>query len=179
MRLWRPLSHLSEHAFLTVLRPVQWVYERTDGRIGSRLTGLPILLLRTRGRRTGLMRTAALVYATDGDRIAVIGSKVGDPKPPSWFVNLQGNGFAEVQVGRTKWRARPRVAQGEERQILWQRLIALWPFDRYQLRTTRQFPVVVLDSPERGIEGEPLGARAGVHIRRVLPMDAQQEVRQP
>lgn len=145
MRFWRPLSLLPEHAFLAVLRPVQWIYERSDGRIGSRFTGMPILLLRTRGRRTGRIRTAALVYATDGDGIAVLGSKVGDPKPPSWFLNLEANGEAEVQLGRARWKVRPRVAQGDERARWWTRLIALWPFDKYQTRTTRQFPVVVLE----------------------------------
>lgn len=145
IRFLRPLSRMPEHAFLAMLQPLQCVYEKTDGRIGSRFTGLPLLLLRTKGRRTGRIRTAALIYATDGDRIAVLASKVGDPKPPSWFVNLQANGFAEVQLGRVTWRARAQVVQGEDRARWWRRLIALWPFDEYQSRTTRQFQVVILD----------------------------------
>lgn len=145
IRLLRPVSVLPEHLFLALLRPIQWIYQRSDGRIGSRFTGVPLLLLRTRGRRTGQTRTAALVYVTDGWRVAVVAAKAGDAKPPSWFLNLQADPRAEVQLGRVRWRVRARVAEGEERAGWWRGATALWAYDRYQRRTTRQFPIVVLE----------------------------------
>lgn len=145
IRLLRPVSRLPEHLFLALLRPIQWVYQGSDGRIGSRFTGIPLVLLRTTGRRTGRIRTAALIYTTDGRRIAVVASKVGDPKPPAWFLNLTAEPLAEVQLGRTRWRVRARVAEAGERAEWWRRATAVWGFDRYQRRTTRRFPIVVLD----------------------------------
>lgn len=145
MSLLRPVSLLPEHLFLALLHPLQWIYERSDGRVGSRFTGVPVLLLRTRGRRTGQIRTAGLVYMTDGWRVAVVAAKAGDPKPPSWFLNLQAEPRAEVQLGRRTWQVRARVAGGEERTGWWRRATAVWAFDRYQRRTTRQFPIVVLE----------------------------------
>ena len=144
-RVFRPLSRLPEPAFLALLRPVQVVYERSDGRVGARVTGLPVLLLRTRGRRTGRVRTAALVYASDGRRVAVVGSKVGDRHAPLWFRNLEAEPRAEVQVGRARWAVTARVVEGPEREMWWRRALRLWPFDRYQRRTDRTFPVVVLE----------------------------------
>ncbi len=145
MRLFRPIGLLPGHFFLALLRPIQLLYERSDGRVGARVTGLPILLLRTRGRRTGRIRTAALVYAMDGRRIAVLGSKAGHSRPPLWFRNLEADPYAEVQLGRARWRVKARVAEGAERERLWSALVRLWTYDSYQRRTVRQFPVVVLD----------------------------------
>ena len=65
----------------------QWLYEVSDGRIGANLMGRPMLLLRTTGRRTGLPRTAALLYVRDGDAFVVIASKGGAPQHPGWFHN--------------------------------------------------------------------------------------------
>ena len=78
----------------------QWLYEVSDGRIGASLMGRPMLLLRTTGRRTGLPRTAALLYVRDGDAFVVIASKGGAPQHPGWFHNLQATPDVEIQVGR-------------------------------------------------------------------------------
>jgi deazaflavin-dependent oxidoreductase (nitroreductase family) len=121
----------------------QWLYETTDGRF-TWLGGLPVLLLRTIGRKTGEERTAALVYLKDGDN--VVASNGGSDKPPGWFFNIQKRAEVGVQIGRQRIRMRARIADGQER-------ARLWPlvnrnnsnrYDGYQAKTTRRIPVVIL-----------------------------------
>jgi F420H(2)-dependent quinone reductase len=123
----------------------QWLYEKTDGRF-TWLGGLPVLLLRTIGRKSGQERTAALVYLKDGDDLVVVASNGGSDKPPSWLFNIQQHPEVGVQVGRRRTRMRARVAEREER-------ARLWPlvnknnsnrYDGYQAKTRRQIPIVVL-----------------------------------
>ena len=125
----------------------QWLYERTDGRVGASLGGRPMLLLRTVGRRTGQPRTNALLYVPHGDGYAVIASKGGDPKHPGWYHNLTANPDVEIQVGRKRIPVRARVAKGEERAALWARAdeINKGGYSRYQEKTDRVIPVVVLE----------------------------------
>jgi F420H(2)-dependent quinone reductase len=125
----------------------QWLYEATDGRIGRSIGGRPMLLLRTVGRKTKEPRTSALLYVPDGDAFAVIASKGGDPKHPGWFHNLTANPDVEVQVGRERIPVRARVAEGEERQRLWDvaNEINKGGYADYQSRTDRTIPVVVLE----------------------------------
>lgn len=79
----------------------RWVYIRSAGWIGHRMTG-PVrsLLLHSTGRRSGERRTVALAYTTDGDSFVVVGSNFGGPRPPGWLANLQANPRAEVHIGR-------------------------------------------------------------------------------
>ncbi|MEX2255625.1 MAG: nitroreductase family deazaflavin-dependent oxidoreductase [Acidimicrobiia bacterium] len=125
----------------------QWLYDKSDGRIGVKLGGRPMLLLRTVGRKTGTPRTSALLYVPHGDSYAVIASKGGDPKHPGWFHNLTANPDVEIQVGRERIPVHARVAEGTERAELWAEAdtINKGGYERYQSRTDRLIPVVVLD----------------------------------
>lgn len=131
----------------------QWIYEKSDGRVGASLGGRPMLLLRTVGRRSGEARTSALLYVPDGDSFAVIASKGGHPQHPGWFHNLSAQPDVEIQVGRERIPVRARVAEGAERERLWARAdeVNKGQYSTYQSRTDRQIPVVVLDRrPETG-----------------------------
>src|SRR5262249_41365176 len=75
----------------------QWLYEKTDGRF-TWLGGLPVLLLRTIGRKSRTERTAALVYLQDGNDLVVVASNGGSDKPPGWFFNLQASPEVGVQI---------------------------------------------------------------------------------
>src|SRR5262245_48352008 len=97
-----------------VLRVHDRVYKATDGRIGHKVLGVPCLMLRTEGRRSGAIRTNGLVYARDGDDYLVVGSKGGDDKPPAWLLNLTANPVVEIQVGRDRQKGRARVVQKED-----------------------------------------------------------------
>jgi len=130
---------------MDLLSIYQWLYEKTDGRF-TWLAGLPVLLLRTTGRKTGKERTAALVYLTDGHDLVVVASNGGSDRPPSWLLNLQHNPEVGVQIGQRRLRMRARVADDQER-------VRLWPlvnqnnsnrYDGYQAKTSRRIPVVVL-----------------------------------
>jgi deazaflavin-dependent oxidoreductase (nitroreductase family) len=141
------MNRLVERVFGPLLAVHQWLYERSDGRIGATLAGRPMLLLRTVGRRTNQPRTAALLYVRDGDAYAVVASKGGAPRHPGWFHNLIARPEAEIQVGRERIAVRARVAEGAERARLWARAdeINQGQYAEYQSRTNRLIPVVVLE----------------------------------
>jgi deazaflavin-dependent oxidoreductase (nitroreductase family) len=121
------------------------LYRATGGRLFAKHKQAPILLLTTKGRKTGKMRTTPLIYSRDGDNIVVVASVGGAPQNPAWFHNLEGQ-KAEVQIGREKQRFKARVAEGEERERLWAQMVAIWPaYAEYQKKTKREIPVVVLE----------------------------------
>lgn len=124
----------------------QFLYEKTDGRIGASLGGRPMLLLRTVGRKTGEPRTSALLYVPDGDDRIVIASKGGAPNHPGWYHNLVAQPGVEIQVGRERIPVRARVAEGDERTRLWAKAdeVNKGQYAAYQSRTERTIPVVVL-----------------------------------
>jgi deazaflavin-dependent oxidoreductase (nitroreductase family) len=136
----------------------QRIYRWTGGAIGRHVGGRPALLLHTVGRKTGQPRTTALVYAEDGDNHVVVASYGGSPQHPAWFLNLQAQPDVEVQIGRRRQPARARVADGDERDRLWQLVNqrnrglaplfhpgSLGRYDIYQRHTNREIPVVVLE----------------------------------
>ena len=125
----------------------QWLYGVTDGRIGRSIGGRPMLLLHTVGRKTGNPRTSALLYVPHGASYAVIASKGGNPLHPGWYHNLVAQPDVDIRVGRTRVPVRARIAEGEERSTLWARADEIndGGYERYQSRTDRKIPVVVLD----------------------------------
>jgi deazaflavin-dependent oxidoreductase (nitroreductase family) len=108
--------------------------------------GTHILLLTTQGRRSGEERTHALIFREDGDRYVIVASKGGAPQHPAWYLNLQAQPEATVQVLGDVVRVRARDAEGEEYDRLWRHMTEVWPdYDGYQQRTDRRIPVVVLE----------------------------------
>jgi len=121
------------------------LYRASGGRIGGSMKKAPVLLLTTKGRKTGKMRTTPLLYGRDDDKLVLIASVGGAPQNPAWYHNLQGH-KAEVQIGREKWRVKARIAEGDERERLWAQMVGIWPdYAEYQKKTTRRIPVVVLE----------------------------------
>jgi deazaflavin-dependent oxidoreductase (nitroreductase family) len=133
---------------LRVLALHAWLYEHSDGRVGHRLIGLPTLLLRTTGRRSGLTRTNALIYVSDGDRYVVVASAGGADRPPGWLLNLQGDPSVEIQIGRRRQAAVAEVVAPDDADFerLWSMADAnnRGRYTSYQARTARKIPVVVL-----------------------------------
>lgn len=122
-------------------------YRETDGEVGHIWKeGSTILLLTTKGRKTGEPRTTPLIYAKDGDDYVIVASKGGSPEHPGWYENLSKDPDVELQVLGEVFPARARVAEGEERERLWRLANTVWPhYDEYQTRTEREIPVVVLE----------------------------------
>lgn len=138
---------LVEAVLAPLLGVHQWLYEVSDGRIGTVLGGRPMLLLRTVGRKTRQPRTAALLWVPDGDAWAVIASKGGAPHHPGWYHNLVAQPDVEIQVGRERIPVRARVADGEQRARIWARAdeVNQGQYTVYQSRTKRPIPVIVLE----------------------------------
>ena len=129
-----------------------WAYRVSGGRLGHRISGMPILLLTTTGRKSGEPRTVALQHLTEGDAFVVIASHAGEPVHPAWLLNLRTNPAATVQIGRTRVTVRAREAEGEERARLWARVTRADPgYAVYERRTSRKIPVVVLDPSGRSV----------------------------
>ena len=132
--------------------PAPWVadhireYTESGGEQGHEWRGVPTLLLTVRGRKSGVWRRTALIYGRDGDNYVIVASKGGDPKHPLWYLNLLDSPDVGVQVGPDKLTARARVAEGDERARLWDRMAQIWPdYNAYQTRTDREIPIVVLE----------------------------------
>lgn len=123
-------------------------YIETDGEEGySWKEGTKILVLFTKGRKSGEERANALIFEPDGDDYLIVASKGGAPAPPAWFLNLEDDPDAvEIQVKGDRFKARPRIADDEEKPRMWEKMTAAWPaYDDYQRKTDRTIPVVVLE----------------------------------
>ena len=125
------------------------IYRWSGGRLLGHLTGMDVLLLETRGARSGATRATCLTFFAPSERpdaFVVIGSFLGEPRHPAWVHNLRAHPEATVQVGARRLRVRAREAQGEERARLWSELVSVQPdYRQYEGRTDRVIPVVVLE----------------------------------
>jgi deazaflavin-dependent oxidoreductase (nitroreductase family) len=139
---------LSTQAFLTTLKAHQAIYEHSRGLVGHRLLGMPTLLLRTTGRKSGLTRTNALVYGRDGADYLVCGSNGGHHLPPAWALNLEANPDVEIQVGVRRMRAIAKTLRPGDPN--YDRLFAICntanrgQFAAYQKKTDRPLPVFAI-----------------------------------
>lgn len=122
------------------------VYRATRGRVLGKVGRAPVLLLHTKGRRSGQVRVAPVVYMRDGADLVVIGSNAGNRNEPGWSHNLKANPDAHVEVGGEHRDVRARVAAGEERERLWSGMNAQYAgFDDYDAKTGRDIAVFVLE----------------------------------
>ncbi len=124
----------------------RWLFRASGGRIGSSMNGFGVLLLTTRGRRSGSPRRVALQYLPHDAGWAVVASRAGDARNPDWWHNLVAMPTAQILVDGASHAVLARDAAGEERDTLWTRFAAIDPaYLEYELRTTRDIPVVVLE----------------------------------
>lgn len=135
-------------------RTQSWIYRRTGGRVGGtwRIGAgfrrpVPTLLLEHRGRKSGRVFTAPLLYLVDGEDVVVVASQGGRDDHPQWYRNLLADPAVHIRIGADRRAVRARVADTAERQRLWPLLDDLYPdFDSYRSWTHRKIPVVVLSS---------------------------------
>jgi deazaflavin-dependent oxidoreductase (nitroreductase family) len=124
------------------------LYEATDGRVGHKMIGVPTLLLRTTGRKSGATRTNALVYASDGGDYLVVASNGGADKPPAWLFNLEAKPEVEIQIGRKRQAGSARTLRPDDPDYerVW-KIVNENNKDRYtayQKQTERPIPVVAV-----------------------------------
>jgi F420H(2)-dependent quinone reductase len=129
------------------------LYRVTGGGFGGRVQSLPVLLLTTTGRKSGKPRTVPLGFLRDGSAYVIIASYGGLPRNPAWYLNLNSQPEATIQVKRQKLRVKAETASPEKRRELWARLIEAAPgYANYEKRTTREIPVVILRPVDEGAE---------------------------
>jgi deazaflavin-dependent oxidoreductase (nitroreductase family) len=124
-------------------------FRANEGRVGGNFEGRTLLLLHHRGAKTGTERVNPLAYQRISDgSVAIFASKGGAPTNPDWLHNVVANPDVTVEIGTETFSGRARVAEGAEREEIWERQKADWPgFAEYEEKTRgiREIPVVVID----------------------------------
>ena len=124
-------------------------YEATDGREANTLAGTnwPVVIFTTRGRNSGKIRKIALMRVEHDGKYAMVASMGGAPKHPEWYLNLKADpGALMVQDGADRFEATARELDGEERETWWRRAVEAYPpYGRYQEKTDRQIPVLLVE----------------------------------
>lgn len=124
-------------------------FRANEGKVGGPHEGVPLLLLTTRGAKSGQRRTTPMMYVADDDRLLVFASNLGAPTNPDWYHNLVAHPEASVEVGTETFNAIAAVTSGEERDRLFDRAAEQYPFlAKQQAGTARQIPVVALQRQE-------------------------------
>ena len=122
-------------------------YERTGGREANTLrdTGMPIIIVTTRGASSGKIRKTPLMRVEHDGHYALVASKGGSPDHPAWYHNLKADPTAvAIQDGPEPFDAVVREVEGGERATWWERSVAAYPpYEEYQQNTDRKIPVFV------------------------------------
>ncbi len=138
--------------------PRDWVAEQVDLYEGSggtdgltlRDTGLPVIIVTNRGRKTGAIRKTPLMRAVDGKNYVLVASQGGAPKNPVWYHNLKAEPNVEIRDGIEVYSMRVReIVDPVERQRLWDIAVKAYPsYQEYQDKTDRLIPVFLAEAIE-------------------------------
>jgi deazaflavin-dependent oxidoreductase (nitroreductase family) len=138
--------------------PKGWVaeqvelYEGSGGTAGLTLrdTGLPVIIMTNRGRKTGAIRKTPLMRVVDGNDYVLVASQGGAPKHPLWYHNLKANPNVEIRDKRDVFAMRVReVVDSDERERLWNIAVEAYPpYQEYQDKTDRVIPIFVAEPLE-------------------------------
>ncbi|WP_329179689.1 nitroreductase family deazaflavin-dependent oxidoreductase [Streptomyces decoyicus] len=132
--------------------PEQWVrdqvalYESSGGEEGTTMRGLPVVVLTTRGAKSGKIRKSPLMRVEHDGTYAVVASMGGAPRHPVWYHNVVADPRVELQDGPVRQDMTAREVTGEEKSLWWGRAVEAYPdYDDYQEKTDRRIPVFVLE----------------------------------
>lgn len=124
-------------------------YEGSGGTEGLTLrdTGMPVIIVTNRGRKTGAIRKTPLMTVKDGDNYVLVASQGGRPKHPNWYFNLKADPNVEIRDQTEVYSMRVReVDDPAERQRLWDLAVAAYPpYQEYQDKTDRVIPLFVAE----------------------------------
>ena len=152
------------------------IYRGTRGLIGGNLLGIQMLLLTTRGRKTGQRRTLPLAYVEHKGDLVVVASNGGSDKPPAWWLNLQSAARAEVQINGETSEVTWSEAPQKERMEYWRKLQAAIPAYRiYRFRTDRDIPILLLRRQPAQDQTASDEATLDVHVQRGVQREGQRE----
>ena len=131
--------------------PTDWVrkqvelIESSDGTEGMTMRGMPVILLTTRGAKSGKVRKTPLMRVEHDGEYAVVASLGGAPRHPVWYHNVVADPHVELRDGTVKRDMTAREVTGEEKALWWGRAIEAFPdYADYQQKTDREIPVFVL-----------------------------------
>ncbi|WP_424893218.1 nitroreductase family deazaflavin-dependent oxidoreductase [Streptomyces sp. XH2] len=137
--------------------PTAWVreqvekYEGSGGTEGTTLRGLPVVLLTSRGVKSGKLRKSPVMRVEHEGAYAVVASLGGAPKNPVWYNNLVADPRVELRDGTEVWDMTAREVTGEEKEVWWKRAVQAFPdYADYQEKTDRVIPVFVLERTPGG-----------------------------
>jgi deazaflavin-dependent oxidoreductase (nitroreductase family) len=132
--------------------PTQWVrdqvdlIERTGGKEGMTMRDLPVILLVTKGAKSGKIRKTPLMRVEHDGAFALVASLGGAPKHPVWYFNLLADPHIELQDGTERSDMVAREVTGDEKAAWWERAVAAYPdYADYQRKTDREIPVFVAE----------------------------------
>lgn len=135
--------------------PSKWVadqvdlYESSGGTQGLTLrdTGLAVVIVTNRGRKTGAIRKTPLMRVADGKNYVLIASQGGAPTHPKWYYNLKAEPNVTIRDKTEVFEMRVReVTDPAERERLWKLAVEAYrPYQDYQAKTERQIPVLIAE----------------------------------
>ena len=121
-------------------------YETSDGTRGTTLRGVPVVVITSRGSQSGKLRKNPVMRVEHDGVYAAVASKGGAPAHPAWYRNLVENPLVELQDEGHRGDYTARELSGEERDVWWERAVAVWPdYAEYQTKTEREIPVFLLE----------------------------------
>ncbi|MET7786903.1 nitroreductase family deazaflavin-dependent oxidoreductase [Streptomyces sp900116325] len=132
--------------------PEQWVrdqvelFESSEGAEGTMMRGMPVIILTTRGAKSGKIRKTPLMRVEHDGAYAVVASLGGAPRHPVWYHNISADPRVELQDGPVRQDMNAREVTGDEKRMWWERAVEAFPdYADYQEKTDRQIPVLVLE----------------------------------
>ncbi|MET8183113.1 nitroreductase family deazaflavin-dependent oxidoreductase [Streptomyces sp. NPDC005336] len=132
--------------------PEQWVRDQVEliessgGTEGTTMRDMPVVLLTTRGAKSGKIRKAPLMRVEHSGTYAIVASLAGSPKHPVWYHNVVADPRVELRDGPVRQDMTAREVTGEEKALWWERAVEAFPYyAEYQEKTDRQIPVFVLE----------------------------------
>jgi deazaflavin-dependent oxidoreductase (nitroreductase family) len=141
-----PLTGEYEPSSAGYVREQVEAFERTGGAEGNTMKGKPVIILTTKGNKSGKLRKTPLMRVEHGGQYAVVASLGGAPTHPVWYHNVVANPTVELQDGPVKKDYVAREVTGDEKAEWWDRAVDAWPdYANYQVKTDRQIPVFVLE----------------------------------
>lgn len=137
--------------------PEKWVrdqvalFEGSGGTKGTTLRGMPVIILTTRGAKSGKIRKSPLMRVAHSGTYAVVASLGGAPRHPVWYHNVVADPRVELQDGPVRQDMTAREVSGEEKALWWERAVEAYPdYAGYQKKTEREIPVFVLEPAAGG-----------------------------
>lgn len=165
VRLYRPLSPRGRRRISLDRMTAHWwtrfdvaAYRHLGLSLGVKALGVDnVLLLRTRGRRSGQAREVLVAYVEIGETPVICAAAGGSDRVPAWFVNLRAGGPVEIERHGRRQAVVPVVLEGDERELAFAAVSQAFPHvGLYLSRTSRRFPVVRLEAIDaRGTDSAP------------------------